>query len=58
VLRAYTWAVTRSELEERFLALCHDHGLPRPQTNVRIQGIECDFVWRDARLVADVDGYT
>ena len=49
--------LTRSELEERFLALCDDHGLPRPETNTRIKGIEVDFVWRDARLIVEVDGY-
>jgi hypothetical protein len=49
--------VTRSEMEERFLALCDDHGLPRPDVNTRIEGEECDFVWRDARLIVEVDGY-
>jgi very-short-patch-repair endonuclease len=48
---------TRSELEERFLRLCDDHGLPRPQTNVLVEGIEVDFVWPDARLIVEVDGY-
>jgi very-short-patch-repair endonuclease len=48
---------TRSELEERFLALCDRHGLPRPKVNVRIEGFEVDFVWRDARLIVEVDGY-
>jgi hypothetical protein len=48
---------TRSELEERFLKLCDDHGLPRPETNTLIEGQEVDFVWRDARLIAEVDGY-
>ena len=49
--------VTRSELEERFLALCDDHGLPRPNVNTRIEGTEVDFVWRDGRLIVEVDGY-
>jgi very-short-patch-repair endonuclease len=49
--------LTRSELEEAFLRLCDDHGLPRPETNTRIEGIEVDFVWRDARLIVEVDGY-
>jgi very-short-patch-repair endonuclease len=49
--------VTRSEMEERFLRLCDDHGLPRPETNTRIEGKEVDFVWRDARLIVEVDGY-
>jgi very-short-patch-repair endonuclease len=49
--------VTRSELEERFLGLCDDHRLPRPETNTRIEGIEVDFLWRDAKLIVEVDGY-
>ncbi len=49
--------VTRSEMEERFLRLCDEHGLPRPKVNTRIEGEEVDFVWRDARLVVEVDGY-
>jgi hypothetical protein len=47
---------TRSELEELFLALCDDHGLPRPEVNVGIEGYECDFVWRHAGLVVETDG--
>jgi very-short-patch-repair endonuclease len=57
VLRAYDPAPTRSEMEERFLRLCDDHGLPRPETNARIEGIEVDFVCRARRLVVEVDGY-
>jgi very-short-patch-repair endonuclease len=48
---------TRSELEERFLVLCDRQGLPRPNVNARIEGVEVDFVWRDARLIVEVDGY-
>jgi very-short-patch-repair endonuclease len=48
---------TRSEMEERFLALCDDHGITRPQVNTRIEGEEVDFVWPDARLIVEVDGY-
>ena len=47
---------TRSELEELFLKLCDDHGIPRPEVNVQIEGFECDFVWREARLVVETDG--
>jgi hypothetical protein len=59
VLSHYTLGstVTRSELEELFLGLCDDHGLPRPEVNTRIEGMECDFVWRDARLIVEVDGF-
>ena len=48
---------TRSELEERFLAICDRHGLPRPNVNTRIEGSEVDFAWRDARLIVEVDGH-
>jgi hypothetical protein len=57
VLRRYDPAPTRSELERRFLRLCDDHGIPRPETNTRIEGLEVDFVWRDRRLIVEVDGY-
>ena len=57
VLETYDPAPTRSEMEERFLRLCDNHGIPRPQTNTRIEGVEVDFVWHDRRLVVEVDGY-
>ncbi len=57
VLTSYTAAPTRSELEERFLTLCDEHGIERPETNARIEGYEVDFVWRARRLIVEVDGY-
>ncbi len=57
VLRSYAPAATRSELEERFLTLCDDHGIARPETNAHVEGFEVDFVWRDRRLIVEVDGY-
>jgi very-short-patch-repair endonuclease len=57
VLSNYRPAPTRSELERRFLRLCDDHGVERPETNTRIEDIEVDFVWRDRRLIVEVDGY-
>jgi very-short-patch-repair endonuclease len=47
---------TRSHLEEMFLALCDKHNLPRPEVNVHIEGHECDFVWREQRLIVETDG--
>jgi hypothetical protein len=47
---------TRSELEERFLALCDSHGIPRPRVNFHIEGYECDFAWREERLIVETDG--
>jgi very-short-patch-repair endonuclease len=47
---------TRSPLEELFIALCDRYQLPRPEVNVYIEGYECDFVWREQRLIVETDG--
>jgi predicted transcriptional regulator of viral defense system len=47
----------RSELERRFLGVCREAGLPRPAVNVPVAGIEVDFLWPEARLVVEVDGF-
>lgn len=53
--------VTRSELEERFLAFLEDFDLPRPEVNVPLQisgrWIEADCVWREPRVVVELDGH-
>jgi len=49
--------LTRSELEERFLELCRDHGLPRPRVNHHVEGRERDFVFPGHRLVVETDGW-
>jgi very-short-patch-repair endonuclease len=49
--------VTRSELEERFLALVRRAGLPEPEVNQRVAGYEVDFLWRRQRRVIEVDGH-
>ena len=46
----------RSELEERFLAVVAEVGLPRPEVNSIVAGHEVDFVWRDRKLVVETDG--
>jgi very-short-patch-repair endonuclease len=48
---------TRSELEERVLSLCQSFHLPPPELNRSIEGYEPDFVWRDARLIVETDGW-
>lgn len=56
VLREYRAApFTRSGLELEFLAVCEAHGLPRPETNVLVEGFEVDAVWREQRLVVELD---
>ena len=56
-LSHYTPHATRSELEEAFLRLCDDYGIQRPETNAIVEGFEVDFLWRDKRLIVEVDGY-
>jgi very-short-patch-repair endonuclease len=50
-------ALTRSEAERRFLVLIRSAGLPAPDVNVRVGDVEVDFLWREAGLVTEVDGY-
>jgi very-short-patch-repair endonuclease/predicted transcriptional regulator of viral defense system len=50
-------ALTRSQAEDRLLALIAAARLPRPGVNVHIAGHEVDLLWRDSRLVVEVDGY-
>jgi very-short-patch-repair endonuclease len=50
-------APTRSALEDRFLELVARHGLPRPEVNQHVAGYEVDMLWRDARLIVELDGH-
>ncbi len=50
-------ALTRSEAEELFLALIRAARLPEPALNVRVAGLEVDFLWRALRVVVEIDGY-
>jgi len=50
-------SLTRSELEERFLDLTIDARLPPPELNVRAAGHHVDALWRDQRLVVELDGW-
>lgn len=50
--------ITRSQAEERFLALIRAAEVDSPRINVRLHGYEVDFLWRERRLVVEVDGYT
>ena len=51
---------TRSELEDRLLALPLARGLPAPRVNVRLGGlpeaVEVDLLFPQARLVVEADG--
>lgn len=45
-----------SGLERRFLALARSAGLPRPETQARLNGYRVDFYWRRLGLVVETDG--
>jgi hypothetical protein len=49
-------ARTRSPLERIFVPLCERFRIPAPEINAYVEGIEVDSVWRDHRLVVELDG--
>jgi very-short-patch-repair endonuclease len=46
---------TRSGLERAFTEFVEEHDLPRPITNLIVQGFECDAVWPEHRLIVELD---
>jgi Protein of unknown function (DUF559) len=56
-------SLTRSELEEGLLLECRKRNVPRPEVNAWIvlpdggPPIFADFVWRNARVVIETDGF-
>jgi hypothetical protein len=50
-------SLPRPSLERRFLALCKREYLPPPDVNVWLAGFEVDVLWREQRLVVELDGY-
>jgi very-short-patch-repair endonuclease len=53
-LNARGSAGTKSALEDRFLAHVREAGLPEPEINVKVEGIEVDALW--GRRVVEIDG--
>jgi very-short-patch-repair endonuclease len=49
---------TRSDLEAAFLALFKRHRLRAPEVNPKLGRWEVDFLWREERLVVEVDTWT
>jgi hypothetical protein len=50
-------APTRSEFEDAFLAFCERFDLPRPEINANVLGYEVDALFRDQKLIVELDGY-
>jgi very-short-patch-repair endonuclease len=47
---------TRSRLEDEFLAFVARYGLPAPEVNQIVAGFEVDMLWREQRLIVELDG--
>lgn len=48
-------AISRSRAEKALLRLIRDARLPVPETNVPFGRYEADFVWREQRLIVELD---
>jgi very-short-patch-repair endonuclease len=48
---------TRSDLERLFLRICRRNRIPPPEVNVKVGGIEVDFLWRERSAIVETDGY-
>jgi len=46
-----------SRLEAALLALCRRNAIPLPEVNVRVGPYVVDFLWRDAMLIVETDGW-
>jgi very-short-patch-repair endonuclease len=57
LLNARSPTPTRTELEDCFIAFVGDRDLPRPEINTIIEGYEVDAVWRETKLIVELDGY-
>lgn len=51
------WLPTKSELEDLFLILCLEAGLPEPRRNEMLHGFEVDCYWPDRKVIVELDGH-
>jgi very-short-patch-repair endonuclease len=50
--------ITKSDLEERFLKLCRDAGLPNAtKLNDHVEGFEADFIFKEHRVLVETDSW-
>ena len=49
---------TRSKLEDEFLRFIDRYKLPHPEVNQIVAGYEVDMLWRDQRLIVELDSRT
>ena len=51
-------AISRSRAEKALLRLIRDARLPMPETNAKFGRFEADFLWREQRLIVELDSAT
>jgi hypothetical protein len=55
--RAQGADATLSDLEDRFVALCEEHGLPKPRTNIDLKGDKVDCHWPGLDVTVELHSY-
>jgi len=48
---------SRSDLEDRFHQLVKEAGLGRPEANPKLLGYKIDALWREQKIVVELDGF-
>lgn len=48
---------TRSEFESMFLEFCGNHEVDEPLVNATVEGFEVDCLWKDQKVIVELDGY-
>jgi very-short-patch-repair endonuclease len=48
---------TRSDGEEALLAAIRRAGLPAPEVNAKVGNYTADFLWREQKVIVELDGY-
>ena len=61
-LRRWTLAAAaptpgKTELERLVIKVCDEHGLPRPETNVTVEGYEADALWPRSKVIVEADSF-
>ena len=46
-----------SNWERDLLDFCDGHGIPRPELNVIVEGYEVDALWREKKVIVELDSY-